>query len=59
MDLKKDNTPEFNANQINTAVRYFTHIYYKSLENDQLETGTIMQGNSSIDMSLCMDLYKN
>lgn len=58
LNMKKQNKPELNVKQISKAIRYFTDIYYKSLEIDQLNTGTIMKGNSSIDMSLCMGLFK-
>ena len=58
LNMKNQNKPELNVKQVSTAVRYFTDIYYKSLEIDQLNTGTIMKGNSSIDMKLCMDLFK-
>ena len=56
--MSNQNKPVQNVKQVNTAVRYFTDIYYKSLEIDQLNTGTIMKGNSSIDMNLCIGLFK-
>ena len=50
--------PDLNAKQVDKAVRYFVDVYYKNLEIDQQNTGTIMKGNSSIDMNLCMGLFK-
>ncbi len=58
LNMSNQNKPVQNVKQVNTAVRYFTDIYYKSLEIDQLNTGTIMKGNSSIDMNLCIGLFK-
>jgi len=58
LNMKKDNKPDLNAKQVDKAVRYFVDVYYKNLEIDQQNTGTIMKGNSSIDMNLCMGLFK-
>ena len=58
LNMSNQNKPVQNVKQVNTAVRYFTDIDYKSLEIDQLNTGTIMKGNSSIDMNLCIGLFK-
>jgi hypothetical protein len=58
LNMTKQNKPELNLKQVDTAVRYFTDVYYKSLEIDQLNTGTIMKGNSATDMKMCMGLFK-
>ena len=47
--MSNQNKPELNLKQIDTAIRYFTDVYYKSLEIDKFNTGAITKGSTSID----------
>ncbi len=47
-----------NIRQVDTAVRYFVDQYYKQLEIEQLNTGSIMQGITAKEMQLCIKLIK-
>lgn len=57
--MQNKNKAELYLDQVNNAARYFTDAYYKELQNDQLRTGSITEGKSSIDMKLCIKLLSN
>ena len=59
LNFKNKNRTKQNIKEVDTAVRYYADVYYKQLEIEQLNTGSILKGSTSIDLKLCNGINKN
>jgi len=55
----KNKKTEQNVKEVDTAVRNYSDVYFKQLEIEQLNTGSIMKGSTSIDLNLCNGINKS
>ena len=58
LNKKGQNAETGNIKQVEKAVLKLVDLYYEQIEDEQISSGSIMQGDSALDMEVCMSQFK-